>query len=146
MSGEKHLFPTVIYPTLISYFKLGILTAATRFYTFSSNVLIILLLTFKKPIKDNYQFTIEKVHRQLSLETERLDFTSPVLANGEEKGMTISEIEGTFNVIIIIIIMAGSDTTGTLPTYSIIWLHQLVSQHPIWKLVLPQRGRMRPRL
>lgn len=60
--------------------------------------------------KKNYQLSVEKVHRRLNLETGRQDIMSPVIKGNDEKGMSISEIGNTFNILIV----AGSETTGTV--------------------------------
>ena len=95
--------------TIFSHFKSRVFRAAIRFYPWLGTIVTMCTpSTTMKVAMDNYRLAIEKIHRRLNLETERPDFMSPVLKYNDEKGMTISEIEGTFNIVIV----AGSETTA----------------------------------
>ena len=113
--------------TIFSHFKSGVFLAAVRFFLPVTQVLNlvdavrfyplvakILLMCLPKSLMraamNNYKHSLEKIHRRLNLETERPDFMTPVLKYNDEKGMTIPEIEGTFNIVIV----AGSETTATV--------------------------------
>ena len=87
------------------------LVDAIRFYPLVAKALIMCLPKgLMKAAMDNYSHALEKIHRRLNLETERPDFMTPVLKYNDERGMTIPEIEGTFNIVIV----AGSETTATV--------------------------------
>ena len=97
--------------TIFSHFKSGVFRAATRFYPWLGKLVTICTpQSTMKAAVNNYRLAVEKIHRRLNLETERPDFMSPVLKYNDAKGMTISEIEGTFNIVIV----AGSETTATV--------------------------------
>ncbi|MCJ1421895.1 hypothetical protein MMC32_008262 [Xylographa parallela] len=61
-------------------------------------------------LKRDKEFAMGRVANRLKKGTDRKDFMSPILTANDEKGMTIPEIESSFNIIIV----AGSETTATL--------------------------------
>ena len=97
--------------TIFTHFKLGTLMASTRFYPLISEVIMKFIpKEVMQRALENRKLAAEKVHRRLNLETERSDFMSPIIKFNDERGMTVPEIEGTFNIVIV----AGSETTGTV--------------------------------
>ena len=97
--------------SLISnHFKASALVASVRFYPLLDSLLMKCLpKSMMKLQRDHYQLAVDKIHRRLNSEVERPDFISHVIRNNDSKGMSISEIEATFNIIIV----AGSETTAT---------------------------------
>ena len=99
--------------TIFNNFKASAFVAAVRFYPLLDSLLMKCLPeSVMKIQRDHYQLAVDKVHRRLNLETTRKDFMTEVIAHNDEKGMGISEIEATFNVLIF----AGSETTATTLT------------------------------
>lgn len=52
-------------------------------------------------LEKDRKFSADRVHRRLQQGTQRDDFMSPILRAKEEKGMTIPEIEASFNIIVV---------------------------------------------
>ena len=95
---------------IFTHFKATALTACVRMYPIFELILEKMLpKSVLKAKEDHFQLAVGKVHRRLNLETQRDDFMSHVIKHNKKGGMTIEEIEATFNLIII----AGSETTGT---------------------------------
>jgi cytochrome P450 len=85
--------------------------AGVRFYPPVATVLMALIpASVRKPAIKNRAMAKEKVHRRLNLEKERNDFMTPVIRELNAGSMTIPEIEGPFNTVIV----AGSETTATI--------------------------------
>jgi cytochrome P450 len=59
---------------------------------------------------DHYQFTVEKTHKRLAIETDKPDFLTYVTKGTEKGGMSTEEIEANCALLLI----AGSETTATL--------------------------------
>ena len=97
--------------SIFSHFKLGVFVAAARFYPIVAKMMVMCIpANVSKPAMRNRLLAHEKINRRLNLETERNDFMSPVIRNNDERSMTLAEIQGTFNTVIV----AGSETTATL--------------------------------
>ena len=97
--------------TIFTHFKSSTFLASFRFYPLLAKLLMrCTSKSFMKVARENYKLAVQKKHCRLNLESEREDFMSPVIKYNDEKGMTISEIEGTFNTVIV----TGSETTATV--------------------------------
>ena len=107
--GTYHPWVALIF----NNFKASAFVAAVRFYPLLDSLLMKCLPKSVMQIqRDHYQLAVDKVHRRLNLETTRKDFMTEVIAHNDDKGMSLSEIEATFNILII----AGSETTATVLT------------------------------
>lgn len=97
--------------TIFTQFKASVMVAGFRFYPPIATVLMALIpASVRKPALRNREMAKEKIHRRLNLEKERNDFMTPVIRAQESRSMSIEEIEGTFNIVIV----AGSETTATI--------------------------------
>ena len=95
---------------IFNHFRASTLVAAVRFYPMLDALLSKCLpKSVMKIQRDHYQLVVDKVQRRLNLDVERPDFMSHVIRFNDDKGMSQSEIEATFNIIIV----AGSETTAT---------------------------------
>ncbi|PGH01470.1 hypothetical protein AJ79_07908 [Helicocarpus griseus UAMH5409] len=78
---------------------------------FSASVLNMVVPKKLEKARDaSFEFSKEKVHRRLALQTTRPDFMTYILKHNDEKGMSIEEIEANANILIV----AGSETTASL--------------------------------
>ncbi|KAI9782988.1 MAG: hypothetical protein M1816_001648 [Peltula sp. TS41687] len=107
---------------IFSYFKTGALAVTLRYYS-SLYQLLMWYIPAKtlNAAQQNYQWGVEKIHHRLNLKTEREDFMHRILLRNKEeqsKGMSLSEIESTMNVVIV----AGSETCGTVLSGTINYL------------------------
>lgn len=106
-NSKYHPWVAIIF----SYFKVFVIAAGFRFYPGLSKILMALIpASVRKQSLESKAMTKEKIHRRLNLESERIDFMTPVIRQQDEKSMSIPEIEGSFNTVIV----AGSETTATL--------------------------------
>ena len=97
----------------LNNFKAWTFVTAVRYYPLLDSLLMKFLPgSVMQMQRDHYQVATEKVHHRLNLETTRKDFMTEIIAHNDEKGMSLSEIEATFNVLIF----AGSDTLATVLT------------------------------
>lgn len=95
---------------IFNHFRASALVAAVRFYPLLNALLIKCLpKSVIKIQRDHYQLVVDKVQRRLKFDVERPDFMSHVIRYNDDKGMSQSEIEATFNIDIV----AGSETTAT---------------------------------
>ena len=95
---------------IFNHFRASALVAAVRFYPLLNALLMKCLpKSVMKIQRDHYQLVVDKVRRRLNLEVDRPDFMSHVIRYNDDEGMSQSEIEATFNIIIV----AGSETTAT---------------------------------
>lgn len=58
-------------------------------------------------LEKDRKFSADRVHGRLQQGTQRNDFMSPILRANNESGMTIPEIEASFNILVV----AGSSFT-----------------------------------
>ena len=78
-------------------------------------------------LEKDRKFSAQRVHRRLQQGTHRDDFMSPILRAKGERGMTIPEIEASFNILVVagkssfikwisknILTSLGSETSATL--------------------------------
>jgi cytochrome P450 len=97
--------------TIFSHFKYTVMLAGLRFYPPIVTILTALIPpSVRRLAMKNQKMAKDKIHRRLNLEKDRNDFMTPVIREQDAKSMTIFEIEGTFNTVII----AGSETTATV--------------------------------
>lgn len=97
---------------IFSYFRIGALAASVRFYPVLDAMLTRLMpASAMKEADEMYQWSVDKTHRRMEMDTERDDFMAQILEkNGEENGMSLPEIENNSNVLIV----SGSETCGTV--------------------------------
>ena len=92
------------------FLKANAFIAAVRFYPSLWKLLLFCLpKSLMEDQKKHYQFAIDRVQRRLETKTKERDLMTHMLAEEDENGMTRSEIEANFNIIII----AGGETTAT---------------------------------
>jgi cytochrome P450 len=92
-----------------SHFKAASLVTSVRFYPFLERILRMFLPTPVTNRQRHFQMSKEKIHRRLKGGSKAGDFMSYVLDPKNEEGMSLQEIETTFNILII----AGSETTAS---------------------------------
>ncbi|KAG6995622.1 hypothetical protein G7Y79_00043g079060 [Physcia stellaris] len=100
---------------IFAHFKSATLLASTRFYPTLHKALIWSLpASVLKKQQEHFQMARDKVQKRLNLEQERPDFLDHVVEhndkNNDDNGLTRAEIEQTAATMIV----AGSETTGTL--------------------------------
>lgn len=100
---------------IFAHFKSATLLASTRFYPILHKALIWSLpASVLKKQQEHFQMARDKVQKRLNLEQERPDFLDHVVEhndkNNDDNGLTRAEIEQTAATMIV----AGSETTGTL--------------------------------
>lgn len=100
---------------IFAHFKSATLLASTRFYLLLHKALIWSLpVSVLKKQQEHFQMAREKVQRRLNLEQERPDFLDHIVEhndkNSDDNSLTRAEIEQTAATMIV----AGSETTGTL--------------------------------
>lgn len=109
---KSHYHPWIAI--LFSHFKALALSTCCRFFPFLGRLM---LYTLPKAVKqqriDHFNMSKEKVHQRIEAQQKQTwrstDFMAHVLRHNDEKGMTLSEIESTFNILVV----AGSETTAT---------------------------------
>lgn len=109
---KSHFHPWIAI--LFSHFKALALGTCCRFFPFLERLM---LCTLPKAVKqqriDHFNMSKEKVHQRIEQQQTQTwrnsDFMAQVLRHNNEKGMSIAEIEATFNILVV----AGSETTAT---------------------------------
>ena len=99
---------------LFSHFKALALSTCCRFFPILERLM---LYTLPKAVKqqriDHFNMSKEKVHQRIAAQQDQTwrnaDFMAHVLRHNDEKGMSLPEIEATFNMLVV----AGSETTAT---------------------------------
>lgn len=99
---------------LFSHFKALALSTCSRFFPFIERLM---LYAVPKAVKqqriDHFNMSKEKVHQRIAAQQSQTwrnaDFMAHVLRHNDEKGMSLSEIEATFGILVV----AGSETTAT---------------------------------
>ncbi|KAL9608890.1 MAG: hypothetical protein Q9167_006297 [Letrouitia subvulpina] len=88
--------------TIFAFFKFGTLMGSTRFYhKIPGTMMRFVPKSMMQQVIENQKLAANKVSRRLNLDTDYSDFMSPVINFDGEQGMTIDEIGGTFNIVII---------------------------------------------
>ena len=101
--------------TFFAYIKSLIIMSAARFFPWLEYLLHKSIpKSLMQKQKDHFQMAVDKVHSRLNLEKKRDDLIGHVMEQNKvaEDGLTMKEIEGNFNIIIL----AGSETSGTTLT------------------------------
>lgn len=99
---------------LFSHFKALALSVCCRFFPVLERMM---LYTLPKRVKqqriDHFNMSKNKVHQRIEAQRKltgrNVDFMDYVLRHNDEKGMSLPEIEATFNILVV----AGSETTAT---------------------------------
>lgn len=123
--------------TTLKYMKATAFIAMTRYYSSLEAISMKLIpKSLLRKLDDHYQFAVDKIHRRMNLETQRLDFVTPMIKDNKDyENMSMEEIEATLNVLII----SGSETTAT--ALSGITNYLIQYPHVLQKLVSEIRER-----
>ena len=111
--------------TIFNHFKMAAVGASCRILPPLDKVLQMMLpKEMKRRRIEHFNLTKAKLHRRIAQgeSASRKDFMSYVLKYNDEKGMSVPEMEATFNLLII----AGSETTGT----ALSGITSLLLKHP----------------
>lgn len=108
--SQYHPWIAIVY----SHFKATALAACCRFFPVLERVMLYTLpKTVKQQRIDHFNMSKEKVHQRIAAQQNHTwgnaDFMAHVLRHNDEKGMSLPEIESTFNILVL----AGSETTAT---------------------------------
>lgn len=109
-TSQYHPWIAILY----SHFKATALAATCRFFPFLERLMRYALPTSVKQKRiDHFNMTKAKVHQRIAAQQNHswgnVDFMSNVLRHNDEKGMSLPEIESTFNILVL----AGSETSST---------------------------------
>ena len=118
---------------IFNYIRAMVFTTMVRFYpTFETIGMKLVPQSLLKKQEDHFRFAVEKIHRRMNLETQRLDFVTPLIKDNKDyQEMSMEEIEATLNIIIL----AGSETTATALSGITNHLIQPRYSHVLQKLV-----------
>lgn len=99
---------------LFSHFKALALFTCCRFFPILEHLMMYMLpKAVQQQRIDHFNMSKEKVHQRIAAQKDQssrnIDFMAHVLRHNDEKGMTLPEIESTFNILVL----AGSETTAT---------------------------------
>lgn len=99
---------------LFSHFKALALSTSCRFFPFLERFMLAMLpKAVKQQRTDHFNISKAKVHQRIEAQQNQTwrntDFMAYVLRHNDEKGMSLLEIEATFNILVV----AGSETTAT---------------------------------
>ncbi len=99
---------------LYAHFKSLALSTCCRFFPLLERLMLYSLpQAVKQKRIDHFNMTKEKVHQRMREQQKNswrnVDFMAHVLRQNDEKGMSLPEIEATFNILVV----AGSETTAT---------------------------------
>ncbi|MCJ1473373.1 hypothetical protein MMC13_002024 [Lambiella insularis] len=108
---------------------------ATRYYPLLESVLLMLVpRSLMKKQQDHYSLAVTRIHRRMNLDTDRLDFMTPVLKENKGFGrMSLQEIESTYALLILV----GSESVAT----SLSGVVNCLVQNPIEMFKLTQEIR-----
>lgn len=109
-TSQYHPWIAILY----SHFKATALAAACRFFPILQRLMLYILpKAVKQQRIDHFNMSKEKVHQRIKAQQNHTwgnaDFMSHVLRHDDEKGMSVPEIESTFNIFVL----AGSETSAT---------------------------------
>lgn len=109
-TSQYHPWIAILY----SHFKASALAAACRLFPFLEQVMRNALpKSVKQQRIDHFNMSKAKVHKRIAAQQNytwgNSDFMAHVLRHNDEKGMSVPEIESTFNILVL----AGSETSAT---------------------------------
>lgn len=109
-TSQYHPWIAILY----SHFKASALMAACRFFPFLERLMRYALpKSVKQQRIDHFNMTKAKVQQRIAAQQNHAwgnaDFMTHVLRHNDEKGMSLPEIESTFNILVL----AGSETSAT---------------------------------
>ncbi|KAL8641848.1 MAG: hypothetical protein Q9228_001395 [Teloschistes exilis] len=97
---------------LFTQFKSAAIIISLRFFGLEKPVRMLLPSSLLRKRKEHAELARERIHRRLDkgdADAQRNDFMTYVLRYNNEKGMSVPEIEATFQILVV----AGSETTAT---------------------------------
>lgn len=97
---------------LFTQFKSAAIIISLRFFGLEKPVRMLLPSSLLRKRKEHAELARERIHRRLDkgdADAQRNDFMTYVLRYNDEKGMSVPEIEATFQILVA----AGSETTAT---------------------------------
>ena len=109
-TSQYHPWISILY----SHFKASALVAACRLFPFLERLMRYALpKSVKQQRIDHFNMTKAKVQQRIAAQQNHAwgnaDFMTHVLRHNDEKGMSLPEIESTFNILVL----AGSETSAT---------------------------------